>query len=66
MVSDGLWLNFHVVHGIFNFGSLRGLATAHQRKLDFGRQITNIRAPITNLVRVKGFIKDYRRNRLFN
>ena len=36
MVSDSLRLNFHLVHGIFNFGSLRGLASAYQRKLDFG------------------------------
>ena len=61
-----LRLNLHHVYGISNFGSVRGTAPTHQRKLDFSRQITNIRALITNIVRVESFIEDHRRNRLFN
>ena len=47
------------MHGIPNFGGVRSLASAHKRKLDFGRQVTNIRALIANLVRVESTIEDH-------
>ena len=47
------------MHGIPNIGSVCSLALTHKRKLDFGRQVTNIRASITNIVRVESTIEDH-------